>query len=54
MLFLHEVHKVAGTRTDEFEQAFRTGLMPALARSDDARLLCTPTTRWAAVFLTTS
>jgi hypothetical protein len=39
MLFLHEVHKVVGTKTDEFEQAFRTGLMPALAKGDDARLL---------------
>jgi hypothetical protein len=29
-------YMIAGTRTDEFEQAFRTGLMPA-HRSDDAR-----------------
>lgn len=39
MLFLHEVHKVAGTKAEEFEDAFRKGLMPALARGDDARLL---------------
>jgi hypothetical protein len=39
MLFLHEVHKVVGTKTDEFEDAFRKGLMPALAKGDDARLL---------------
>jgi hypothetical protein len=39
MLFLHEVHKVDGTKTDQFEQAFREGLMPALAGGDDARLL---------------
>ncbi len=39
MLFLHEVHKVDGNRADEFEEAFRKGLMPTLAGSDDARLL---------------
>ena len=39
MLFLHEVHKVVGTKTDEFEDGFRKGLMPALAKGDDARLL---------------
>ena len=39
MLFLHEVHKVAGAKTDEFEEAFRSGLMPMLAKGDDARLL---------------
>ncbi len=39
MLFLHEVHKVVGKKTDEFEAAFRRGLMPALAKGDDARLL---------------
>ena len=39
MLFLHEVHKVVGKKTDEFEAAFRKGLMPALAKGDDARLL---------------
>src|SRR5580704_12219896 len=39
MIFLHEVHKVVGTKTDQFEDAFRKGLMPALAKGDDARLL---------------
>jgi hypothetical protein len=39
MLFLHELHKVDGRKADEFEEAFREGLMPALAGSDDARLL---------------
>lgn len=39
MLFLHEVHKVVGAKTDEFEDAMRRGLMPALAKDDDARLL---------------
>jgi hypothetical protein len=39
MLFLHELHKVAGTRAGEFEEAFRKGLMPVLGRGDDARLL---------------
>lgn len=39
MLFLHGVHKVDGNRADEFEEAFRKGLMPALAGGDDARLL---------------
>jgi hypothetical protein len=39
MLLLHEVHTVAGRHEDEFEGAFRTGWMPALAHTDDARLL---------------
>ena len=39
MLFLHEVHQVAGLHEDEFEAAFREGWMPALAKNDDARLL---------------
>jgi hypothetical protein len=39
MLFLHEVHTVAGTKEDEFEAAFRDGYLPALAATDDARLL---------------
>jgi hypothetical protein len=39
MLFLHEVHTVAGEREDAFEQAFRDGWLPALAAGDDARLL---------------
>ena len=39
MLFLHEVHTVAGRYEDEFEAAFRDGWMPTLAHDDDARLL---------------
>src|SRR4051795_3460444 len=39
MLLLHEVHTVAGRHEDEFEDAFRTGWMSALAVDDDARLL---------------
>lgn len=39
MLFLHEVHRVAGAKEDEFEDAFRTGWMPTLAKSSHARLL---------------
>jgi hypothetical protein len=39
MLLLHELHTVAGRYEDDFEAAFRTGWMPALARTDDARLL---------------
>jgi hypothetical protein len=39
MLFLHEVHKVVGARAEEFEEAYRKGWMPTLAKGDDARLL---------------
>jgi|SRR5579875_936156 hypothetical protein len=39
MLFLHEVHKLLGAKEEEFEQAYRGGWMPMLARGDDARLL---------------
>jgi hypothetical protein len=39
MLFLHEVHQVAGAREEEFEAAYRDGWAPELARGDDARLL---------------
>lgn len=39
MLLLHEVHKVAGGKEEEFEAAYRDGLMPALAKSDGSRLL---------------
>ena len=39
MLFLHETHKVVGTRHDEFEAAYREGWMPTLAKQDTARLL---------------
>jgi hypothetical protein len=38
MLWLHEVHTVAGRHEDAFEQAYRDGWMPALAAGDDARL----------------
>jgi hypothetical protein len=41
MLFLHEVHQVAGLKEDDFEAAFREGWMPTLAKDDDARLLST-------------
>ena len=39
MLFLHEVHQVAGRREEEFEAVYRDGWMPSLAKGDDARLL---------------
>jgi hypothetical protein len=39
MLFMHEVHAVAGERADEFEAAYREGWMPLLADGHDARLL---------------
>jgi hypothetical protein len=39
MLFLHETHRVVGTREDDFESAYREGWMPTLAEGDDARLL---------------
>jgi hypothetical protein len=39
MLFLHEVHKVVGAKAGEFEEAYRKGWMPMLAKGDDARLL---------------
>ncbi|SOX54235.1 hypothetical protein MAAFP003_2911, partial [Mycobacterium ahvazicum] len=39
VLFLHETHKVVGTREDEFEAAYREGWMPTLANDDNARLL---------------
>jgi hypothetical protein len=39
MLLLHEVHTVAGKHEDAFESSFRRGWMPALAETDDARLL---------------
>jgi hypothetical protein len=39
MLFLHEVHKVAGAREDEFDAAYRDEWMPTLAKTSDARLL---------------
>ncbi len=39
MLFVHEVHQVAGASEDDFESAFRDELMPALGEGPDARLL---------------
>jgi hypothetical protein len=39
MLFVHEVHQVVGAKEDEFENAYREGWMPTLAKDDDARLL---------------
>jgi len=39
VLFLHEIHDVAGYHEDAFEHAFREGWMPTLGRGDDARLL---------------
>ena len=39
MLLLHELHTLAGRHEDAFEDAVRTGWMPALAGGDDARLL---------------
>lgn len=39
MLFLHELHKVKGASLFDFEDAYRTGWMPVLARGDEARLL---------------
>jgi hypothetical protein len=39
MLLLHELHTVVGPEEDAFEQTFREGWMPALAKTDDARLL---------------
>ena len=39
MLLLHEIHEVVGRHEDDFEAAFREGWAPALAETDDARLL---------------
>ncbi len=39
MLFVHEVHKVVGKRAAGFEEAYRDGWMPMLAKGPDARLL---------------
>src|SRR4249919_2501041 len=39
MLLLHELHTVAGRDEDAFEDTFREAWMPALAKTDDARLL---------------
>jgi len=39
VLFIHEVHKVVGKAAARFEDAYRTGWMPALAEGSDARLV---------------
>jgi hypothetical protein len=39
MLFVHEVHRVAGRRAEEFETLYREGWLQALGKSDDARML---------------
>ncbi|HEY3724988.1 MAG TPA: hypothetical protein VGN59_16680 [Acidimicrobiia bacterium] len=39
MLFVHEIHRVMGLHEDEFEDEYRTGWMPRLAETGDARLL---------------
>jgi hypothetical protein len=38
-LFLHQTHRVRGAHEDELEAHFRDRWMPALAETDDARLL---------------
>ena len=39
VLFVHEVHKVVGSVAERFEDAYRGGWMPMLAKGPDARLL---------------
>ncbi len=39
VLFVHEVHKVVGKEADRFEDAYRSGWMPLLAKGNDARLV---------------
>jgi hypothetical protein len=39
VLFVHEVHTVVGTDAARFEEAYRDGWMPMLAKGPDARLL---------------
>jgi hypothetical protein len=39
VLFVHEVHSVVGKGAAGFEDAYRDGWMPMLAKSSDARLL---------------
>ena len=39
MIFLHEVHEVAGGRIDDFEEAVRTGWKPLVERDRTAKLL---------------
>ena len=56
MLFVHETHRVAGKDADRFEDLYRNGWAPMLAKSDDARLLWfmhqAHGTGWAYVFVT--
>lgn len=39
MLFIHEIHEVAGAREEQFEAAMRDEWMPTLGDGDDARLV---------------
>jgi len=39
VIFIHEVHKVVGKCADRFEDAYRDGWMPMLAKGSDVRLL---------------
>ena len=39
MLLLHEVHRVAGAREEDFDRSYREEFLPALGQTDDARLL---------------
>ena len=39
MLFVHEAHRVAGKEADRFEDLYREGWSPSLAKENDARLL---------------
>ncbi len=39
MFLLHETHSVVGQSEDDFEETMRDEWLPALAKSDDARLL---------------
>jgi hypothetical protein len=39
MLFVHEVHQVAGAQEEAFDAAYREGYLPTLAQTSEARLL---------------
>jgi hypothetical protein len=39
MLLVHETHRVIGRHAEDFEACYRDGWLPALAGSEDARLL---------------
>ena len=39
MLFVHEVHSVAGDGADDFDRLYRDEWLPAIAQQSDARLL---------------